>query len=92
MPESGDRRKLDASGSTVADRDLAVLDNGRHLVDAPVELEHLLHPPGIGFHIEVFDLGVLVAIVLTGGRGVRSTRLSENQYLRCHTVMLTDQV
>ncbi len=92
MLESGDRRKLDASGPTKADLDLAVLDDGRHLPDTSVELQHLLHPTAVGFHVEVFDLNVLVAIFLTGGRSVGSPRLTENQYLRCHAVILTDRV
>jgi hypothetical protein len=89
---SGDRRNSNSSGSPVADLDLAIFDDGRNLMYVPVEFEHALHSTGVGFHVEVLDFDVFLAIVLTGGRRIRSARLTENQYPGRHDPMITDGV
>ena len=74
-------RRSHPSGSAVADRHLASLDDHRYIALALGVLQHLIELSGVMLHIDVVRL---VAVGLTGLVGVRSARFPVDRYLVRH--------
>jgi hypothetical protein len=60
---------------------MTIFNNGRDSALTFGVTEHLLQAISFFLHIVVLNLIALLAVVLTGGLGVRSSFLPENHYL-----------
>ena len=74
--------RLDASGAAETNRDACALDDHRNVAAALAELEHPLQVCGVLLHVDVVERYVPPFKILTGGEGVRSSILAENQRVR----------
>jgi hypothetical protein len=69
---------LDPSRSAKPDRDLAFVDDHRHRASPVGEPEHPLELVRFLLDVDVFDLDMPPLVIVTGGSGVRSTVLAED--------------
>ena len=72
------------SGSPIADRYFASLDDDRNISFAFARLEHLRHSVAVIAYVDVLDRDIFLGVILTGRLGVRSASFSVDQYFLCH--------
>ena len=77
---SGNCQASDSSGAAESDCYLAGFDNGRDFSPAFRMLEHLLEFVRVSSDVDVLNRITAFAVILTGGRGVRSAFLAVNHY------------
>ena len=76
--------ELDPSGSPEAHLDPAVFHHGWDLANSPIQLEHPSQRRRIFLDVPVFQLCNAFAEFLTGGVGVGSTGLAEDDHMFGH--------
>ena len=76
------RQPSDPSGAAEADRHLVSVDDDRHIVPPGGMLQHPAETLGVSLDVDVVDLETSRAVILTGGRGVRSSVFTEDLHDR----------
>jgi len=81
------RTQLDLSAASIeSDGDLAAVHDHRDRPPALGVVKHLLHPRGVPGDVDVLEGDLPFAVLLTGGRGIGSGVLAEDQHSLSHRV------
>lgn len=80
----GDRRQSDFSRAAETDRNLAGLEDDRHLAPAVSQFQHALQSLLVGQDVDVIKRNLTAGVILPGAPGVRSEFFAEDRYFFFH--------